>query len=63
MAKLAEAIRRDIDVLNFTPNTNTLSRAEIERQVRAEGYTDPDIIEFEIEDRLGMLKYEPFENL
>lgn len=69
MSYITEAIRRDMDnianknALNFTLDNKKPLRAEIEKQLRAEGYTDPDIIEFEIEDRLGMLEYEPFETL
>lgn len=38
-------------------------RETIEAELRADGYDDPDIIEFEIDMRLGLLSKEPFDSI
>lgn len=66
MAITSKDIRNSLDIIEGKPESfsgfmtgkDIISKKEmrdkLEKELRAEGYTDPDIIEFEIEDRLGL---------
>ena len=60
--KLIEIFNRfKSNILGFETKPTDLSVMAIKKQLRAEGYTDPDIIGFEVERKLGLLIEGPFD--